>query len=105
MPLKKALRSSSFVQRRALFREKLPLDTVVNAAELWMWTAEFVAACTRSGKMPVLYQSYGLPGGYERAKKYQGKRFHDDLSIKPVAAGVLGKEYLERIHGILAQIQ
>jgi hypothetical protein len=31
--------------------------------------------------MPVLYQSYGLPGGPERGKKYEGKKFHEDLTI------------------------
>ena len=95
----------TFCSPAGLFRDKFPLDTVINVTELWTWTAEFVAACTRLGKMPVLYQSYGLPGGYERAKKYQGKRFHDDLTIRPIAAGVLGKEYLNQIKGMLARIQ
>ena len=77
-----------------LFLNKFPVDTVINVAKLWAWTGEFVAACARMGKMPTLYKSYGLPGGYERAKKYEGTRFHDDLSIQPIAAGVLEKEYL-----------
>ena len=72
--------------------------------DLWTWTGEFVAACTRLGRMPVLYQSYGLPGGPERGKKYQGKKFHDDLTIKPIPAEVLGREYLDRIEQMLAKI-
>jgi uncharacterized phosphosugar-binding protein len=95
----------TFSSPAGLFQNKFPLDTVLNVAELWAWTAEFVAACTRLGKMPVLYQSYGLPGGYERAKKYQGKKFHDDLTIPPFAAGILGKEYLDQIQHRLARIQ
>lgn len=95
----------SFCSPAGLFQEKFPVDTVANVAGLWTWTGEFVAACTRLGKMPVLYQSYGLPGGYERAKKYQGKRFHNDLTIQPVAAGILGKEYLDQIQHMLARIQ
>ena len=95
----------SFSSSAGLFGNKFPLDTVVNVAELWTWTGEFVAACTRLGKMPVFYQSYGLPGGYERAKKYQSKKFHDDLTIQPIAAGVLGKEYLDQLQGMLARIQ
>lgn len=95
----------TFSSPAGLFRSKFPVDSVMNVAELWTWTAEFVAACTRSGKMPVLYQSYGLPGGYERAKKYQGKRFHDDLRISPIAPGVLGNEYVEQLQGMLARIQ
>ncbi len=93
-----------FRSRAGLYRNHFPLDTVANIIELWAWTGEFVAACTRLGKMPVLYQSYGLPGGPERGKKYQGKRFHDDLAIKPIPAGVLGREYLDRIAGMLEKI-
>ncbi|HEY3914166.1 MAG TPA: hypothetical protein VGN61_06735, partial [Verrucomicrobiae bacterium] len=94
-----------FCSPARLFRNKFPIDTVVNIAKAWTWTGEFVAACTRMGKMPTLYKSYGLPGGYERAKKYEGKRFHDDLTIQPIAAGVLGKQYLDEIQRMLARIQ
>lgn len=95
----------TFSSPAGLFRNKFPVDTVINVAELWTWTAEFVAACTRSGKMPVLYQSYGLPGGYDRAKKYHGQRFHNDLNISPIAAGVLGADYINQLQRMLSQIQ
>jgi hypothetical protein len=95
----------TFSSPAGLFQRDFPVDTVMNVVELWTWTGEFAAACTRSGKMPVFYQSYGLPGGYERAKKYQGKRFHDDLSIRPIAAGILGNEYVDQIQHMLARIQ
>jgi len=88
-----------------VFADRFPLDTVANVCDLWIWTGEFVGACTRRGKMPVLYQSYGLPGGPERGKKYQGKRFHEDLTIQPVGPGVLGREYLSQISRMLAGIQ
>jgi len=45
-----------------------------------------------------------LPGGPERGKKYQGKRFHDDLSVKPIPAGVLGRAYLDQIERMLAKV-
>ena len=80
-----------FSSSAGLYRNHFPIDTVANIVNLWTWTGEFVAACTRLGKMPILYQSYGLPGGPERGKKYQGKRFHDDLTIEPVSAGILGE--------------
>lgn len=95
----------TFSSEAGLFQSGFPVDTVINIVELWMWTGEFAAACTRAGKMPVFYQSYGLPGGYERAKKYRGKRLHDDLSIGPIAAGVLGNDYIEQIQQILGRIQ
>jgi hypothetical protein len=87
-----------------LYQSHFPIDTVANVVELWTWTGEFVAACTRLGKMPVLYQSYGLPGGPERGKKYEGKKFHEDLTIKPIPAAVLGREYLRQIERMLAKI-
>lgn len=87
------------------YKEHFPLDTVANVVALWAWTAEFVSACTRLGKTPVLYQSYGLPGGRERATKYQGKRFHDDPRIKPIAAAELGGQYLQQLDRMLARIE
>lgn len=94
----------TFSSPAGVFDHHFPLDTVANVIDLWTWTGEFVAACTRSGQMPVLYQSYGLAGGPERAKKYQGKRFHDDLTVRPIAAGVLGREYLDQLERMLAKI-
>jgi hypothetical protein len=94
----------SFSSTAGLFDGRVPVDTVANVIELWTWTGEFVGACTRLGRMPVLYQSYGLPGGPERGKKYQGQRFHADLTIGPIAAGVLGRAYLDQIEGMLTRI-
>jgi hypothetical protein len=93
-----------FSSPAGLYRGHFPIDTVANVVGLWTWTGEFVAACTRLGKMPVLYQSYGLPGGPERGKKYEGKKFHEDLTIKPIPADVLGREYLHQIERMLAKI-
>jgi hypothetical protein len=93
-----------FTSSAGLYRGHFPVDTVANVVNLWTWTGEFVAACTRLGRMPVLYQSYGLPGGPERGKKYQGKRFHDDLTIKAIPAEALGRDYLDRIDHLLTRI-
>jgi hypothetical protein len=93
-----------FSSRAGLYRGHVPVDTVANVINLWAWTGELVAACTRQGRMPVLFQSYGLPGGPERRKKYQGKRFHDDLTIKAIPPEVLGRDYLDRIDHLLTRI-
>jgi hypothetical protein len=95
----------TFSSSAGLYREHFPVDTVINVVDLWTWTGEFVAACTRLGKMPVLYQSYGLPGGVERGKKYQGKRLHNDLTIEPISAEVLGRKYRQQIERMLTRIQ
>jgi hypothetical protein len=94
----------SFYSPAGMFNNRFPIDTVANVIALWTWTGEFVAACTRLEAMPVLYQSYGLPGGPERGKKYQGKRFHDDLIMKSIAPGVLGRQYLDQIERMLATL-
>jgi hypothetical protein len=93
-----------FCSPAGLYHDHFPIDTVANVIDLWTWTGEFVAACTRLGRMPVLYQSYGLPGGPERGKKYQRRRFHDDLTISPIGPGVLGREYLDQIDRMLASV-
>ena len=82
-----------------------PVDTVMNVVNLWAFTGELVAACTRRGKMPVLYQSYGVPGGRKRGAKYSGKKFHDDMTIKPVKPGVLGKAYLDTIENYIKKVR
>jgi hypothetical protein len=94
----------TFSSQAGVFDQHFPVDTVANVIALWTWTGEFVAACTRLGRMPVLYQSYGLPGGPERGKKYHGMRFHDDLTIEPIPAGVLGRQYLDQIERLLVKM-
>ena len=70
----------------------------------WTWISEFVAACTRQGKMPVMFQSIKfVPSGQERITKHtlepampqrRYTKFHDDLAVHPVPAGQLGGEWL-----------
>jgi hypothetical protein len=74
-----------------------PVDTVMNAVNLWAWTGELVAAATRQGKMFTFYQSYGVPGGRDRGAKYSGKTIHDDMTIASIGAGVLAGAYLDAI--------
>ena len=94
-----------FASSAGLFHGKFPLDTLANTVELWTWTGEFIAACTRLGKMPIVYESYGLPGGIARGKKYQGQKFHSDLTIAPIGHGVLGGAYLGQIESMLLKLQ
>lgn len=82
-----------------------PTDTVVNLANAWAFTGEFIAACTRRGKMPVIYESYGLPGGRERAARLGKATFHDDLKIPPIHEGVLAKEYYAHIDHSLDSLE
>jgi hypothetical protein len=71
---------------------------------MWTWTGEFVAALTRLGKMPAMYQSYAVPGGKERGAKLGQMKYHEGEPQK-VAAGVLGKEYLDALAAAIGSIQ
>ncbi len=81
-----------------------PVDTVLDAVNLWVWTAELAAACTRLNRMPIFYQSVVRPGGRERNRPYAGKTFHDDVAIDPIGAGVLGRKYLAEIRACLTVV-
>ena len=82
---------------------EFPLDAVMNMSALWCWTGEFVAACTRLGKIPPLYQSYSVPGAKDRAEKFRGLKFHAETS-PPIAPGILGKQYLDGMKQRLATL-
>lgn len=47
----------------------IPTDQPANTAALWTWTGEFIAACTRLGKAPPIWQSMMVPGSSERNNK------------------------------------
>jgi len=72
----------------------VPTSPVASLMTLWVWTAEFVAACTREGKMPVMYQSYAIPGAKERAEQLKGLRF-EEATPTSIQAGVLGRAFLQ----------
>ena len=72
----------------------LPVDRPARLAALWLWTGEFVAACTRRGRMPPMYLGYAVPGGRERAAKFgRHVRFHDETPAA-VPAGRVARAYL-----------
>lgn len=74
----------------------LPAQTAacVNLAHLWAFTGDLVAACTRAGKMPTMWQSIKVPGSTERNRRYRPLRFHDDLRLQPIKPEILGNQYL-----------
>ena len=78
-----------------------PAGTVGNITAVWTFTGELVAACTRRGKMPTMYQSILLPGGMDRLKQYEPYAFHEDMEIAPVPPGQLGRAYLAEIRRCL----
>ena len=85
----------------------VPTSPPANLAAMWVWTGEFVAACTRMGKMPPMYLGYAVEGGKERAEKITKTigyaKFHTEEAT-PVDAGRIGREFLKELRDDLAAL-
>lgn len=81
--------------------------TLANAIPGWLFTGELIAALTRCGKMPVIYESIGAYGGNARITQYKNGDipFHADLSAPPVAPGYIGNQYIDRVAAMLRRIE
>ena len=94
-----------FSSPAGVFGDHFPVDTVANVVDLWTWTggirSRMHAVGANAGSLPELW-----PARRPRARKEisRGRRFHDDLSVKPIAPGVLGREYLDQVQRMLAKI-
>jgi len=82
----------------------LPTIYPALAAGLWAYTGELVAALTRLGKMPPMYQSVLVPGGRERNAVHL-KRQWEPETIAPIKPGILGRTYLARISNDLKDLR
>ncbi len=82
----------------------LPTISPALAASLWTFTGELVAALTRRGKMPPMYQSGLVPGGAERNEQHLRLRW-EPMEISSIGPGVLGREYLECLTQIVQRLQ
>lgn len=81
-----------------------PLDGVLNVANLWTFCGELIAACTRRGRMPVVFQSVMIEGARERNAGLRGKVFHPESNLAAIPPGRLGREYLAGLRGHLAHL-
>lgn len=82
----------------------LPTDRIASIAALWAWTGEFVAACTRLGRMPVMWQSLSVPDAEKRAAKYRKLKFHDQTPA-PIEPGAAGRDYLTAVLNTLSAVR
>jgi hypothetical protein len=105
----KALRSRLTPEKFFFIDTQLPKDTSLTTADsrhygdyagmatavhMWAFTAEMVAACTRQNKTPGIWPSGAIPRYEAWEKKYENTKFHDDLTVQPIEAGTLGRQYL-----------
>ncbi len=81
----------------------IPTDSTALSAASWTWVGEFVAACTRLGKMPPMYQGYAIAGAYERETKYKKVKFHDACPAR-LEAGNLSGQWLAALRASLKQM-
>ncbi len=82
-----------------------PTAGIANVINKWAFTAEFVGALTRLGKMPTLWQSMFVPGAAKRNEKIGEYYFHPDMKIDPVEGGNLGLQYIDTVQGYLKTIK
>jgi hypothetical protein len=91
-----------------------PLRPFEQLVRGWLTTGEMVGACTRAGKMPILWMSVWLEGAMVRNAtffKHHNVRepwycplFHETIYIPPISAGSIADAFLselERLFGII----
>ncbi len=81
--------------------EGYPLISLQNLVVLWTFTGEIVAALTRIGLMPAMYQSVLVAGARDRNARFIGSRFHQTHQVPAIPPRQVGGDYLEAIETIL----
>ena len=81
--------------------EGYPLISLQNLVVLWTFTGEIVAALTRIGRMPAMYQSVLVAGARDRNARFVGSRFHQTHQVPAIPPRQVGGDYLDAIGGIL----
>lgn len=75
----------------------------------WAYTGVLIKSCTRLGKMPVTYETIGLPGGYPRIQQYQAKGIFwidytpDPADTSPVSD--LGAHFANEVAAMLRRVE
>ena len=84
--------------------EGYPLISLQNLVVLWTFTGEIVAALTRVGQMPAMYQSVLVAGARDRNAQFAGSRFHQTHQVPAIPPGQVGGDYLDAIGEILCTL-
>ena len=81
--------------------------TLAMAACGWVFTGELIAALTRLGKMPTIYESVGAYFGYSRILKFKHGEiaFHESHEVPAIEPGILGGCYIEAVSAMLKRIE
>ncbi len=81
--------------------------TLANVVPAWVFSAELIGALTRLGKMPVMFETIGLPGGYPRINTFRAKGifWHETHDVPRIEPGVLSNRYADGVAAILRRIE
>ena len=82
-----------------------PVAGIANVINKWVFTSELVAALTRQGKMPSLWQSMFVTGAAKRNQGIEEIYYHDDMRIMPIEPRILGRQYLTAVTGYLEKMK
>ena len=82
-----------------------PVACMANVINMWVFTSEYVAALTRLGRMPTLWQSMFVPGAAVRNVPLKDNFFHQNMKIDPVPPGTLGRQYVNTVKDYLEKIK
>lgn len=83
--------------------------SLASLAPAWAFTGELIAELAGAGKMPVVFETIGLPGGHPRIHQYLAKGivYHDgSLVIGPGDSGASpGRAFLNKTRSILERVE
>ena len=83
--------------------------TLASIIPAWVYTGTLIEACARQGKMPVTFETIGLPGGFPRIQQYQSKGiFWIDYKVDPSDASQpseLGARFANTVVAILKRVE
>ncbi len=89
-----------------------PFDQLVRG---WLTTGEMIAACTRAGKMPLIWMSVWLEGALVRnahffdhhnvREPWHAPLFHDSVYIPPLAQGYVAGAFLAELEKIFSLVE
>ena len=96
-------------------RPLAPLRPLEHLVRGWAAAGECIAACTRAGRMPVVWMSVWLEGAFQRnaafipqdnlREPWRVPLFHEDRHVPPLAPGRVAGEFLDVVEGMLAALE
>jgi len=96
-------------------RPLAPLRQFEQFVRGWATAGELIAACTRAGRMPLVWMSVWLEGALvrnahfmphnNRREPWPAPMFHRDVYIPPLAPGHVAGEFLDFVEGMLGALE